>query len=102
MLDTNTRSNGASALNGNVNAVTTDVSVEGGLSGNNPLLGLGFNIPFQAISAAHVEPAVPAVGVHGTSTYSEKSTIVPEPSGSPPALKRSLARNGRTSSNSPV
>ena len=25
MLDTNTRSNGASALNGNVNAVTTDV-----------------------------------------------------------------------------
>jgi oligopeptidase A len=41
------------AVNGALTLPATEIS-----SQNNPLLGLGFNIPFEALSPAHVEPAV--------------------------------------------
>ena len=44
-----------------ISQTASDVGAEARLKADNPLLGLGFNIPFEAISAAHVEPAVSAL-----------------------------------------
>ena len=42
-------------------AAAADAGPHGTASQNNPLLNIGFNIPFEALLPAHVEPAVAAL-----------------------------------------
>jgi oligopeptidase A len=49
------------AENGASSAARADALTPEALTQNNPLLNLGFNIPFDAVRPAHVEPAVAAL-----------------------------------------